>query len=153
MELRRRIRTRRVTEIALLEGDDSAWAKVDPRLAQQIDRIRLVHQYPAADDCIEVLIQVKVLNVTLLEDHRRPSHRLDAKHCRVEDVRIRINAYDPALRADKFSQEQCNVTRTATKIKNLHARGDACRSKEPSGERPVDLILGDQPMGLRIGAT
>jgi hypothetical protein len=59
-----------------------------------------------------------VLNVTSLEDHRRPSRRSDAQPRRVEDLDICINAYDPALRTDEFGQEQCNVTRTATKIKN-----------------------------------
>jgi hypothetical protein len=136
MELRRRIRTGRVSEIALLKGDNSARTKVGPRLAQQIDRIRLVHQHPTANDGIEVVLNVKVLNVTLLENHRRPSRRLDPQPCRIDDGRICINAYDPALRTDEFGQELYNVTRTATNIKNLHARGDARRSKKPPGEGP-----------------
>jgi hypothetical protein len=82
-----------------------------------------------------------VLNVTWLEYHRRPSRRLYPQRCRIEDGRICINAYNPAVRTDEFGQEQCDVTRAATEMKNLHARSDARRSKKPPGEGPVDLIL------------
>ena len=148
-----RIRTGRVLQVTLLEGDDPARTQSTGDVAQQLGWIRHVHEHPAAYHGIERVAGIDLVDVAVTELDVHPTRDLDPATRALEDVGVHVDSDHKALRANELCKGQGDVTGSAAEVEHLHALGDSSPSQELAREIPEQLMLEHETCCLRFAAT
>ena len=140
-------------EVALQEGDDGAGPEEALYPAQNRHGILEVHEDPASDDRVEVVVEVELVDGGADERRRWSSRRRRRGAGQCEDVGVDVDADDVAVWPDEIGQQQGHVARTAAEVEHLHPRADAGGHEQLARDRAVELGLADEPAGLAFGAA
>jgi hypothetical protein len=142
-----------VGEVVLLKRDDASRPHAAYQPAEHGDGIREVHQEPAANNRIEIVIQDDTGHIAIQKGDVRPPYGADPLPRRLEDSWIHLDPYHIAPRANQVSQQQGHVPGATPDVQHFHAGADTGGYQKLPGDGAVDLGLPDQPPGLRRGTT
>ncbi len=146
----RRHRPRRRTHVGFVECDEAARLQQPGHVAHDRHRIGEIHQHPAPDDCVEPRLQRQRLQRAGPEPNVAPPRRRHPAACHLEDRRVHVDPKHPPPRPHNLGEEQSHVAGAAAEIQHRHARADPRGLEHAAGDRAVDLVLEDQPRGLRV---
>src|SRR5215468_1439192 len=122
-------------EIVFVKYCQASRVKHVSTVTQDGERVLRVNQNVSADDCVDLSSRLPVLDIGL--------HALDVLNafCGCTSLEgferriVKVHGGDRTVRADQTRREDGDVTDTATKIQNVHTRGDACTIEELLSKR------------------
>ena len=122
-------------EIIFVKYRQASRVKHQSTVAQDGEGVLRMNQNVPADDCVDFMGRLPFLDIGL---HARDVLNSFCGRTSLEGFKggiVKVHGGDRTVRADQTRREDGDVTDTATKIQNVHTRGDACTMEELLSKR------------------